>query len=231
MGVTILSNKLTKLKGIINPMAEEIISETTLPERKEELQNELYILIHNTLKRDYHLTAQGLLADQWDVEALYADTFMNVIKKFRGGDFVNMYSNAAKNLRKNLLRNNNRKSKRVGLVDTVSSKKGDNDTSETDTLTKLSGQAVKGDEELFVKHANADTRRAIITYLVECSGDEITTKIVQNWLNDDGSDKNILKVANRLGISNSTARRRIMKLKDYYNEEAVLEFGDIETYL
>jgi hypothetical protein len=200
--------------------------------RKSEVVNELYLLIHNTLKTDYHKIARSITegVNEADVEAGYADAFMNCLEKFQGGNFTNLLSMSLKNKRADLSKINRRRTNRFQME--KSDKNDDKSTimSFIEYANSTKNLNYSLDDEVVEKPVSDETRREIIAYLLEQADDEKTEQIITEWLKQGENYKSLYNYQ-IVNIDYKAANRRIKKLRTYYGDAAMDEFGYIEKYL
>nr|WP_231503968.1 sigma-70 family RNA polymerase sigma factor [Bacillus sp. UNC437CL72CviS29] len=213
----------------INKIANEYLKTSD-----ESRFNDLYI----NLKREYrnkvdYWSASTYLATRHDIEALFDDVILNVLKTLResnGGDFVNLFSRSLKNMYISLLRKLRTRRKREFLYD---DKTTDKDFIYSDTLVEgewsFSNNPSDFDlEEHVTKKKEAD-QRELIDFLAdpEQVNDETTTAIVETFITNDGPTTPTA-IGKKLGLHHSTVIRKLERLAKRFDER---QFGDYRDYL
>jgi DNA-directed RNA polymerase specialized sigma24 family protein len=224
-------NKLDSVKEEVNQLASLVVAQRAEGDGEiaEFLIDDMYELVIGAVKGGFPKTASAYDCDVADVWEVYDQAFMDTLKNFKSGDFVNLFSTIAKSRRIDLCRKMHKYNKTFLFEKTAQQEEGEESpvSFEDSMMLKMTEE----DTYTRTRPVNSETRRQIADYLAEKSGDEATKKLVKAWFHADVDKLSLVQVANSVGISYSSAHRAIKDLRRLYDLEAYALFGDIESYL
>ena len=201
-------------KEKLNKLAERYLAEN----RSEIVFNEIYLELRDDWMNKSSVIAQSLFTDESEILSLYNWTLVNVLKRFNGGDFVNLLTRSLKNARSTLYK----KRRRQRGFEVY---QADNQSIDEDAPTSEIADTYNLEEEVIKKEIE---KRQLLDFFIQAAKpDATTTKIVEAYLQapPSASPKSI---ARSIGLHHWFVKRELSRLSRRHD---FARFGDFRDYL